>query len=452
VKRRIPSILVALYLLGCIVFGGSAQNPWTNLGLQIAGIGLLACAAIMGTGHEGKRALAVNALLVCALLLVFIQLIPLPTALWSSLPGRDRIVEGLSVLGYPARPFPISEMPHESVLTLFAAIPAVAAFIATERLSPSPRLLAAAIVTGMIAAIFLGALQVAGGPGSWGYFYEIHNPGAIGFFANANHMATLLLVGIPMAAALVVSAKSKRGTSTVTRYGLGLAVFALVIVGVVLNGSRAAIGLSVPVIVASLALFPAAMRWRGPALAVSVVALFAGVAIIMSNPIAASEFDAGSAGDAAPVGSRGEIWSTAAKAIGDTFPIGTGLGTFENVYHQYENPERVTRSYVNHAHNDYLEIALELGAGGLLLTLIFLAWWAVVAARIWMSTYSSPFSRAATIATGAILAHSFVDFPLRTGAISAIFGACVGLMALHLAPVPVEQSGELRPTRHVKLG
>ena len=77
-KQRLPSIVVALYLLGCIVFGGSAQNPWTNLGLQIAAIGLIAWAAIGGSRQEGKRALAVNALLVCLLLVGVIQLIPLP--------------------------------------------------------------------------------------------------------------------------------------------------------------------------------------------------------------------------------------------------------------------------------------------------------------------------------------------------------------------------------------
>jgi O-antigen ligase len=450
VKQRIPSILVALYLLGCILFGGSAQIPWPNLGLQIVGIGLIAWAAIGGVAiQDDRRAVAVNVLLVCALVLVLIQLIPLPASVWTRLPGRAELAHGFAILGYPLRPFPISEMPYEAVLTLFAAIPAIAAFVATERLSPSPRYLAVAIVTGMLAAIFLGALQVAGGPNSSAYFYEIHSPRAIGFFANGNHMATLLLVGIPMAAALVVSAKSKRETSAVARYGLGLSIFLLVIVGIVLNGSRAAVGLSIPVIIASAALFPATVRWRGTALAVSALSLVVGIAVIVSNPIAAAEL---TSNQSANVGSRGEIWRTTARAISDSFPVGTGLGSFQNVYHRYENPEQVTLSYVNHAHNDYVEIALELGAGGIVLTGLFLIWWAIVASRIWIAPHSSPFARAATIATAAILAHSFVDFPLRTGAISAIFAACIGLMTQHFRPVPAAQSGELRPTRHVKLG
>jgi O-antigen ligase len=391
----------------------------------------------------------IKALVISALLIVLAQLIPLPPAIWTKLPGREQIVEGLAVLGYPQEPFPISEMPYQTVQTLFAAIPAVAAFVATERLTPSPRGLALAIAVGMIAAIFLGALQVAGGPSSWAYFYKIHNGGAIGFFANGNHMATLLLVGIPMSAALVVSAKSKRHMSGAVRYGIGLAVFILVVVGIVLNGSRAAVGLSLPVIVASASILPVAVRWRGAALAVSILSLMAGLVIIMSSPIASAEL---TSSGTASAGARGQVWRTTVDAIGESFPVGTGLGTFQNVYHRYESADRVTRSYINHAHNDYLEIVLELGAAGALLVLAFLLWWAIVATRIWVSPYSSPFARAASIGSAAILAHSVVDFPLRTGAISAIFAACIGLMAQHLRPVPVEQSSEVRPTRHVKLG
>lgn len=447
-RQRLPSVLVGFYLLGCIIFGGSAQDPWANLGLQIAGIGLIGGAAFAGSAQERRRALALNVLLVCALIVVLIQLIPLPPSVWTRLPGRQDIVEDFAVLRYPLRPFPIAEMPYEAVLTLFATIPAIAAFVATDRLAPSPRYVAGAIVAGLVAAIFLGALQVAGGPTSWGYFYKIHSPGAIGFFANGNHMATLLLVGIPMAAALVVSARSKGQNSAVARYGLGLAVFGLIVIGIVLNGSRAAVGLSVPVIIASVSLFPMSVRWRGPALLVSLAALLAGLAIIVSNPIAAAEL---TPSETASVGSRGEVWSRTVDAIGDNFPVGTGLGSFQTVYHRYENLDGVTRSYVNHVHNEYLELALELGAGGIVLMVLFLAWWMIVAVRIWISAYGSPFARAATIATAAILAHSFVDFPLRTGAISAIFAACIGLMMQHFRPVPASQSGERRPTRHVKL-
>lgn len=112
----------------------------------------------------------------------------------------------------------------------------------------------------------------------------------------------------------------------------------------------------------------------------------------------------------------------------------------------------MTREYVNHAHNDYLELVLELGTAGAVLIVLFLLWWAVAAARIWQSQLSTPFARASTIVTAAVLAHSIVDFPLRTAAISAIFAAAIAIMAKDLASAPVRQRGESRPTRHVKLG
>ena len=72
-------------------------------------------------------------------------------------------------------------------------------------------------------------------------------------------------------------------------------------------------------------------------------------------------------------------------------------------------PATVTVAWVNHAHNDYLELLLETGLAGLLLILAFLTWFVVQAARVWRSPFSSLFAKAATIAAAAILAHSIVD-------------------------------------------
>lgn len=444
-KRWASSVFIASYLACCIALGGSAQNPWTNLALQLGGIALIGWAAIVGNPGQKKRISAINLLIICALLLVMVQLVPLPVNIWTRLPAREEIVRGLSTLGYPLRPLPIAEMPHEAVLALFSMIPAIASFIAVERLSPSPLYIAAAIVGGMIAAIFVGALQVASGPNSWAYFYEIHNSGAIGFFANSNHMGTLFLVAIPMAAALIVSGQSKRRKSRAARYAIGFSIAVLIAVGIVLNGSRAALGLSVPVIIASAAIFHATARWRGLLLGASLISLIAGIGIIVGNPIASPEF---STSNSASVGIRGEVWRTTLRAISDNFPVGTGLASFANVYHHYENPDQVGAFYVNHAHNEYLELALELGLGGVLLILFFLAWWTKITVRVWASAYSSAFGRAATIATAAVIVHSAVDFPVRTAAISSIFAACIALMAQSAGP----STDSFSSKRHLVLG
>jgi O-antigen ligase len=196
-------------------------------------------------------------------------------------------------------------------------------------------------------------------------------------------------------------------------------------------------------------LVPAAARWRPLALPVAAVTLVAAVAVVAFTPIGSM---ASSLGSGSSVQSRSTIWRTTSQAISESFPVGTGLGTFEPVYRQYEDPGAVTSEYINHAHNDYLELALELGAAGLVLMVLFIGWWAVAATRIWTSTLSTPFGRAATIASAAILAHSIVDYPLRTGAVMAIFGAAIALMAQRSQSTSESKRNDLRPARHVRLG
>src|SRR5262249_48151909 len=46
-------------------------------------------------------------------------------------------------------------------------------------------------------------------------------------------------------------------------------------------------------------------------------------------------------------------------------PLGSGFGTFVPAYALFERPEHVQDTYVNHAHNDALEVWLEGGIVGL---------------------------------------------------------------------------------------
>jgi O-antigen ligase len=89
----------------------------------------------------------------------------------------------------------------------------------------------------------------------------------------------------------------------------------------------------------------------------------------------------------------------------------------------------VDRFYMNHVHSDYIELALETGIPGLLVLALFLLWWVRRTVSIWKADEPDYFARAATIASAGILAHSLVDYPLRTAAMSAVFAMCCALMA-----------------------
>ena len=151
------------------------------------------------------------------------------------------------------------------------------------------------------------------------------------------------------------------------------------------------------------------------------------------------------------VQSRADILATSVKAVGEFMPFGSGIGTFREVYAVYEDHDRLEpNTYVNHAHNDYLELALETGIPGLIVLVLFFAWWGKAAWRAWRRSDADPYARAAAIASAAILVHSLVDFPLRTAAISACFAMSLALL-VRQRRVEQRDESDLRPTRHVVL-
>jgi O-antigen ligase len=92
---------------------------------------------------------------------------------------------------------------------------------------------------------------------------------------------------------------------------------------------------------------------------------------------------------------------------------------------------------------------LETGIPGLVVLLLVLAGWAAASWRAWASPERDPFAQAAVVASAAILAHSLVDFPLRTAAISACFAMCLALIAPTRRAEAEADKSSLWPTRHV---
>ena len=90
--------------------------------------------------------------------------------------------------------------------------------------------------------------------------------------------------------------------------------------------------------------------------------------------------------------------------------------------------------YANRAHNDVLELWLEAGAVGLVLMTIFVLWLMVETVRVWWSRgaygeqVDRALARAATLIIALLIAHSFVDYPLRTNAMMAIAAFCCALL------------------------
>jgi len=448
VPSLVKSSVAPAYLLACLILGGSAQGIWQNTLLQLAGLGIIAWAAATGDEPLPKSAQALMLILIAAFVVVVLQLIPLPASLWAH--GlRMRIAEGYSLLGRPVPSLPLSLTPYASLSTLLAIIPPLAVFCAILRLGAfRASWLAAALLAGAVAGITLGALQVVapGAASPWYLYHETNRGVAVGFFANANHMADLLVCGLPFIAALAAGGRSRN----IQRYSALLIILAgaalLLVVGIALNGSLAGYTLAVPAIAASILIVaPAQRSVRLPVAIIAGLALVAAVAAMASTSIGSSRIGQEASGS---VESRQEILKTTGRAIRDTMPFGSGLGSFVKVYPLYESADHVTPEYVVHAHNDYAELALELGLAGVLLIGVFLAWWTAAARAGWRTGGGGPYARAASIASAVILVHSVVDFPLRTAAISATFAMCLALL-INRRPAQRQDPADLRPARHL---
>jgi O-antigen ligase len=425
--------VVPLYLMLCLMLGGaSAAGFWVNMVLQLLALPILVWALVVKRSTPMSRpARQLCAILVLMLLVVAVQLIPLPPSMWTSLAGREPIAQGYRLLGQPLPWLPISLAPHETLSSALWLLPALAVCLGIVRLgSFKANWIGWALAVVTTLAVGIGAMQIASGdPMAW-YFYRTTNVGATtGFFANANHMATLLVATVPFLTALYLSARG-RGRSAKGASGMFVVLagaLTVVVVGVVINRSLAGVGLAVPVVAASLLMLLSRKRklprWSGAAVAVlavlAVVLVFEGP---IQNSLAGAEAQTSFA-------SRQTMFATSLEATRNFLPLGSGIGTFAEIYPLYEAPGAVTRWFVNHAHSDYIELALETGFLGLGVLLVFLLWWLVRTAAIWRAEQPDYFARAATIASAAMLAHSVVDYPLRTAAMSALFAACCALMA-----------------------
>ena len=447
---RLRPIVAPAYLFLCLLAGGSAQGVWANALLRLAAVGIIVWALLEQRDEPLSRSVRQLLILIAlALVLAAIQLVPLPISIWASLAGRGPFLEGFRLLGITPGTMPLSLAPYDSLATLLALLPPLGMLAAMIGLRGySVRWLAAALIAGTVAGVLLGILQVtsANPPASPWYLYRQSNFGvATGFFANSNHMASLLLVSIPFIAALGATVRERAKDVRLKSAALALVGGGLVVVvlGLILNGSLAGYGLGLPVVLASLLMLSGAQTRlaQGGIVAVAFASLVA-LALLWTSPV--------SRGAATSVSSRQAILVNSLGLVHEYGPVGSGLGTFEQVYRLSEDPATVDRYYVNHAHNDYLELAVETGLPGVILMLMFLAWWGNSVWRMARSPAADHFAMAAAIASAAILLHSAVDYPLRTAAMSAVFAMCLALILQSRRSA--QSDTDLRPARHLVIG
>jgi O-antigen ligase len=413
-----------------MVFGGVGDQGWSDVVVQLAALPLLAWALCrLNPSQLGRRGEWAVALLCATIALPLLHLIPMPPSLWGALPGRDEIASAYEAAGIALPWLPLSLDPSATWLGLLSLLPATAVFLAMLSLGQhSRRILIVLILVVAFASVVLDFSRILGGDGSR----------ALGFFVNADHHAALLYCAIPFIVAWAIGLVLDRRQNR----AIGLALLALLTLTILLcliaTRSRAGMALF---FVAGLS--GILLAWRHDQGQFGRRLLYVAVGLNVVALILAFQFgfvdymkriEGQGLEDARWPAAR--ITSQAAIAY---MPFGSGLGTFVPVFERFTPPTLLMdrNFYVNHAHNDWLELWLTGGVPAILLVLGFLAWLVASTFMLWRndqpqgSVLDLALGRAASIVIVLLLLHSLVDYPLRIPALSVLFAiACAYLIPL----------------------
>ena len=427
--------LQALLVLSVALGGGGVGYGLRNLAIQLAALLVLAAnrAAVAQFVKTAPRALIL--LVIVSVMLPLVQLVPLPPALWRSLPGREVVVQSLDIAGASSSAwYPVSLDRARTLVAFCGTIAPAALIVVGSGLPIAGKLrLAWTFVLAAMAAFLLGAAQLVSANSS-GLLFPITPKPDVLYATFANRNSTGLFFALAALACGFLATTGRRAILPATIGGILLAL------GTVLTQSRSSMGLLAVVLVFTLIVIAGHLvrtehapreasveprRW--PVVAALAAVLFVGVAAALSlsggGRIAASaERLSNLATD------RPEVWEDGLYAAGVYWPAGSGVGTFDEVFQLHESLEYVSPRRAGRAHQDYIELAIEAGPAGLFIAAGWIGWIA------WASLAAFP-TRRRWIALGAgtglamIAMQSLVDYPLRCQTL-----LCVGaLLVVFLA-------------------
>lgn len=429
-KRRINAaflMAVGFIIIALAIGGAGNRYPMLEMAVELASLPLLFYyAAGFGRAIDDPAAKIAIGLAALALALPLLQLAPLPPEIWTSLPGRSDTRQLLELIGAPDRWLPLSLDPESTWRAGLALLPGLAAFLAVLALRTAERAWIVLLVIGFaVASAVVGALQAAG----LRYFilFDSGHAGlATGLFTNRNHQALFLnIAGLLAAASGRLRQRGQPGLPPLVSVGLVL----LFAAGVLATGSRTGVALlllSVPL--ALMALWPRELRSR------RILASAAGAGVVAIMAMATSAGKTALARFASLDDLRFAYWTDVRLAIAEYWPVGSGFGTFPTVYQRFESLAGVGPSYLNHAHNDFLELLMEGGLLALALLVPAIAILVLASIRSFRAGGGQAWAvlgQSSAVGLLIIVLHSVVDYPLRMLSLMALFGI---LSALVFAP------------------
>jgi O-antigen ligase len=288
-----------------------------------------------------------------------------------------------------------------------------------------PMMIALALGSGL-----LGIMQSIAGADNALYFYNITNKGVpVGAFANRNHQAILLAMAFPM---LAVYASAHVDSKTQSRFRKWIAISsgAVLVPLILVTGSRTGL------LVGAIGIIGAAWLYQPPKrkassrptgfrtinfrifAAIAGVVALGGLTLLMSRAAAIQRFV--TADELSE--SRSGFWNVGLQLFWDNLPLGSGPGSFAKIYASAEPAALLDSTYLNHAHNDLLELAISYGLPGLAMLAIIAALALVFFGKL-LQTKGQPgwtFRTLGFLLLFIAAIGSAIDYPLRTPLIASL--------------------------------
>jgi O-antigen ligase len=336
-----------------------------------------------------------------------------------------------------------------SHLLLFAAY-GMLAFVVTQTLRRSSQFeLMGQLITGYGAVVAAFAVLQGMAPnGKLYWIWGLEEGGAIyGPYVNHNHYAGLMEMLTPFPLVLA-STHFTEGNRKIATAGIA----ALMAASIFLSGSRAGMAAFVLQIIVLGVLLSRKREsgWKQPLMLGAVLAVVIVFLVWMGGNELTRRLASihSEAREEINGGVRFSIDRDCLRMFTKKPLLGWGLGTFPIVYPQFRS--FYSMFFVNEAHNDYLQLLVELGLAGFSIAV----WFMVVAFRAakgklknWTETASGAVTVASLVGILGILVHSFLDFNLQIPANAALFYVLCGIAAA----APLQESKRRKVLRRHNL-
>lgn len=402
-------------------------------------------------------------------ILPLLQLIPLPFDIWSSLPGHAVYAQALADVGVNVTSGLRAStlVPSLTEYSWLAVLPPLMVFLFTVSLSKDQ--IKIVVITFLAMAAFqaiLGLMQYGAGPDSLLRASDSgHRLYAVGTYANRDHLAGFLEMALPLSLAMLTASIGRSVirqhtrnlrqqlavlvTSYMNMVVVYVAIAIVILLGLIFTHSRTGNALAMLVILLSTIAFSTRLGGRN---VYGVIGTFAAIALMLAVEIGLVPVMNRFIQEDPMADGRWLIFSGTVSAIGGFFPLGSGIGTFNQVYPRFQEVS-FNGAFINRAHNDYLEWIMEGGIIAAILILAFLAFYFMRWLQVWKRGVWHSFTFiqvGAGIGLFAMILHTFVDFNLHIPANQIYFAFLAGLFFYHIEPEPTIVPTQSEPEKETQ--